>query len=349
MYAMERNLQRYDYKEWSSNGETIGAMVRSNQVLSMDDIYNAITKGDKLRDYVEQLRSETDKSVQNEMKKRIPAIEFQTITKGHRQDACVVGFTKYMSFDIDDTNLNYNEVKRVISNDNVLNPTLVFISPRGKLKFIVRDESINDGETLKFHQRTIWAYLYGKYGYVVDTQCKDLVRLTFLSSDPSAYYNPNATTNIDFKDGDEERVREVDGVLKQIGVVKEKKNVKPSYTYTNSGMQLFFADFANYCVANEISVLNTYNDWFAFGNYLRAAFKDDDTLLKVWTMCSCYGDGYRSKCCQNKLRYLKSDAEPTAAIGFIYNRDNDMREWLDMECLKCGINRINEKYTIINY
>lgn len=82
-----------------------------------------------------------------------------------------------------------NELKEKLSRDQHVH--LVFISPSGNGLKVVFSLDISANERDKFH--SIESYIQNNYGKKIDPSGKDISRLCFLSSDPTAHFNPDNT------------------------------------------------------------------------------------------------------------------------------------------------------------
>ena len=151
------------------------------------------------------------------LKAQLPKIEFSATCNGSNKRENITGLTGYMAIDIDDGNVDFDAVRNKLMLDRELNPILIFTSPRGKLKFVIRVHELEDCklagiEASEFHKaffRQVVIYMVNRYGVCPDLGTGDGARLHYLSHDDNPYYDANEPyCNIPFYDIDDERVEE---------------------------------------------------------------------------------------------------------------------------------------------
>lgn len=154
-------------------------------------IINLIRLGDGYTEQlIEQLRACTDKKEQSELKKNLRAVTWSGYFSV-RNAQSLVEYSHLVCMDID--GLDENEVihfQLTLEHDEHV--YFCFVSPSGKgLKVIFRTETGPDEHLQAW--TAIAFYLNHSFGLVADESGKDICRLCFLSYDPAAYYNENAT------------------------------------------------------------------------------------------------------------------------------------------------------------
>lgn len=129
---------------------------------------------------------------ERELKEMLKTVEFNSITEKHRRRENIKEFTGYLCIDLDDRGVDYDELREKLIKDTVLNPTLIFTSPRGKLKMVLHLEQLHNATEDEFtdYYKQCVIYIAEKYGVVADTNCNNPVCLCFVSHDDNPYYNP---------------------------------------------------------------------------------------------------------------------------------------------------------------
>lgn len=104
-------------------------------------------------------------------------------------------FTGYMYFDLDEE-ADYDAIRERMVNDDVLKPTAVYSSPRGKARLVLRvpqvfaaPDGVGDEDWFKHVYRCISTYISRTYGIMPDQQCNDITRICYLSHDDDPFYN----------------------------------------------------------------------------------------------------------------------------------------------------------------
>lgn len=264
---------------------------------------------------------EIKKIKQNELR----GVELHSVCNGCRASANVVALTGYCVIDYDEENIPYDVFKENLINDVIVNPCLVFFSPQGKLKVVVRIKELEGltgtAEELKsqfeFYYKQMMTYLSKRYAAKADTACCDVVRLTYLSNDSDVYVNDDAYTNVMFRDYGDGVVDEEYNEF----CFNDKSNAIKSVEFNDTnkvGLQGLLLEFAQFCLHNEITILDEYNAWLGFGANCKMIFDDTDDAIAVWDACSCFSANYEDDCCKTKYHQLPS-ATFAGVLGQIYN------------------------------
>ena len=152
------------------------------------DAVDRIRSG-KYQGVIERARSITDPAEYSEFKKKLPAITFCGHFPKTRKNAEVSETTGFIIPDID----HLEDVEHVFSllmQDEYV--WFCFRSPSGVgIKCGIRAKNIESDADHKVFYSAVERYFSLVYGVQIDSACKDICRLTFISHDPQAYINPN--------------------------------------------------------------------------------------------------------------------------------------------------------------
>lgn len=157
---------------------------------TLEDAYRYITTNEKAKKCTEELRQETDEDKQRSCKmNKLDSVTFSgTFTK--RSANNLINHSGYLAIDIDHIYNGLEELKSKIINDNVLQPELVFTSPRGNgLKAVVTIDLEKGSHLMWYH--AVKGYIKETYGVDTDDNCKDVCRACFLPYDENCYFNIN--------------------------------------------------------------------------------------------------------------------------------------------------------------
>lgn len=128
-------------------------------------------------------------------KKRMRCVLFHSVFNGRRCKANAVRLTGYLCLDFDDEGVNYEALRNELAKDEVLQPVLMFSSPRGKLKCAVYVPELDGVCGDEMEQRfsewyvAVCVYVRRVYGILPDPSCLDISRNCFLSHDDNPYLN----------------------------------------------------------------------------------------------------------------------------------------------------------------
>ncbi len=162
------------------------------QLCSFDELLQIIKFDKTTQQVCEALRGgNLSKERERELKEMLKTVEFNSITEKHRRRENIKEFTGYLCVDLDDRGVDYDELREKLIKDNTLNPTLIFTSPRGKLKMVLHLEQLHNATEDEFtdYYKQCVIYIAEKYGVVADTNCNNPVCLCFVSHDDNPYYN----------------------------------------------------------------------------------------------------------------------------------------------------------------
>lgn len=163
------------------------------QLCSFDELLQIIKFDKTTQQVCETLRNgNLSKERERELKEMLKTVEFNSITEKHRRRENIKEFTGYLCVDLDDNGVNYKELREKLIKDTTLKPTLIFTSPRGKLKMVLHLEKLHNATEDEFtdYYKQCVIYIAEKYGVVADTNCNNPVCLCFVSHDDNPYYNP---------------------------------------------------------------------------------------------------------------------------------------------------------------
>lgn len=161
---------------------------------SFDEICQIIKFDKTTQKVCEALRGgNLDEDREKKLKEYLKTIEFNSITETHRRRENIKEFTGYLCVDLDDAGVDYDKLREDLANDTTLNPTLMFTSPRGKLKMVLHLSQLHNATEEEFddYYKQCVIYIAEKYGIVADTMCKNPVCLCYLAHDDNPYFNPD--------------------------------------------------------------------------------------------------------------------------------------------------------------
>ncbi|MBR3467149.1 MAG: DUF3987 domain-containing protein [Bacteroidales bacterium] len=132
----------------------------------------------------------------DEIKSGLKCAEFHSVCEGIHSRENFVRYTGYMCFDLDDSDADYRSVRAAMAADGVLRPVLMFTSPRGKLKVVLRvpqcietPDTVGPEDWWKHVYRCVSTYISYTYSIMPDQQCNDITRVCYLSHDDDPYYD----------------------------------------------------------------------------------------------------------------------------------------------------------------
>jgi len=140
-------------------------------------------------DKVRAIKQSQGEQAYRDAKKNLPAVTFCANFSKNRDHKNVLSATGFLIPDLDHLE-NVEEVFRLLIQDPHI--WFVFRSPSGSgLKCAVRAEGIKTDQDIKNFYSSVEYYFKSVYGLEIDSACKDIARLTFVSSDPNLFQNPN--------------------------------------------------------------------------------------------------------------------------------------------------------------
>ena len=124
-----------------------------------------------------------------EIKIKLPAVTIGGVFSPHRAMINIIQPTGFIILDLDHLNDKIEVVFNLLTQDE--NVWFVFRSPSGEgLKVGIRSRGIKCDADHKKLYFAIEKYFKEVYGIEIDTACKDISRLTFVSHDPELWINP---------------------------------------------------------------------------------------------------------------------------------------------------------------
>lgn len=172
------------------------AAAKGARLLNLEWVANVIAHEIATKQLTERVRAGDE-----DAKKQMRCVLFHSVVKGRRCCANAERLTGYLCLDFDDAGVDYVALRQELANDELLQPVLMFTSPRGKLKCVVYVRELDGlaGENMvkMFSQWYMAVSVYAKrvYGLFPDSSCLDIARNCFLSHDDTPYLNPNGAVN----------------------------------------------------------------------------------------------------------------------------------------------------------
>ena len=147
-----------------------------------------IVRSKEYQSLIELIRNEPDKDKQNELKKGLLSITGSGEYGPTRGNNNLITYSGDIQLDFDDVD-NPEAVLETLKQDVYIRAA--FISPSGKgIKAFARVEA--DPTMHKLNVRALFKYYKKNFNLVADKKCSDIARLCYVSSDPNAYFNPDA-------------------------------------------------------------------------------------------------------------------------------------------------------------
>ena len=173
-----------------------GVAFRKPMLMSLADIYNEIVHPTpEIVEKIEKIRQFSklgEKAKVKQLKKELPAFT----CSGNFEDRNNEGLIEHsgrLQIDLDNLDpAEIQEIKSKLSRDNIVE--FVCLSPSGTgLKAVIRiPKAVKNSK----HKKSFFAaqhYFRENYGLEIDHSCQDVSRLCFVSYDPDAYINEDAT------------------------------------------------------------------------------------------------------------------------------------------------------------
>jgi|AntRauTorckE6833_2_1112554.scaffolds.fasta_scaffold00276_13 hypothetical protein len=174
-------------------------------VVSVSDIARAV----KQNKYYKKITQEYRDLLQNpnaddEERRRRKATLFDYVTMSgtfkYRANDQLIRHSGYLCMDIDyiKDEKEVDQIKETLSNDQILDPVLIFTSPSGLgLKCVVSikmDASLDPVVQHTDYFEALKAYMLAAYEIEIDKACKDVARACFICYDSKRYFNEDAGT-----------------------------------------------------------------------------------------------------------------------------------------------------------
>lgn len=190
---------------------------QNGTMYSIEEVCDLIRHDEYTKRYCKALRGDDiDDGLKVTYKEQLRKCEFASVCNGGREIANIDTLTGYLVVDIDKSGIDYSDLRSKVIADAELNPMLVFTSPSGKLKIVLKLNQLEyaqlSGQAAsdlygEYH-RQVAIYMVDRYGIVPDLDCGDGVRLCYLSHDDNVYYNKDGVCAINFYPLGDERVEE---------------------------------------------------------------------------------------------------------------------------------------------
>lgn len=175
---------------------------RGIKLISVEQCAYAISHSAGTRELCARIMAEPDEETQKAMKKGLRCLIFHAVMEGKRLAANAAALTGLVCLDYDEEGTDFEALRAALAEDPVLNPALVFRSPRGKVKCAVRFPDIEGyagddmAERFAARYKAAAGYIYNVYGVKCDTSCLDLARNCFMSFDPEPVCNPSGECRV---------------------------------------------------------------------------------------------------------------------------------------------------------
>lgn len=148
--------------------------------------YITYVKTGATQDLILKIRNTENKEERTNLKKSLPAVIFGGVYQNNRKSESLVESTGLIGLDIDNVDISeMNIIRKTLQNDPFTHICNVSAGGKG---FAI---AIKYKKTLDFKGvfLALEKYFFEKYGFVLDTSCKDQNRLRFISYDPEIFYN----------------------------------------------------------------------------------------------------------------------------------------------------------------
>lgn len=184
-------------------------------------------------------------------------------TFAQRSAAGLQTFSGYLCLDIDEVSV-LKEVRDTIAKDTENEPVLIFTSPSGNgLKVVYSIDPNTDPKNLGAAYDSLADHIEGNYNCIVDRAPKSVASACFLSWDPEAYFNPNASVTQVHVDGSPNPVTPGNSETNSIPTEHEFEKV---------------VHIIDYLEAQGIKVGEEYSDWVKIA-YAIGSFGEDGRAL----------------------------------------------------------------------
>lgn len=164
--------------------------VTSKQKIKDVTLGEFLLMGDQYKDLIEQIRNTADEKEQKRLKQQLPCATISAVFEGGRKTENLKELSGLLCLDIDahdNPDLSYNTLMSMLKDMDII--SYASRSVRGNGVFAIVELEYPEHITEQFEALEI-AFKY--MGIKLDTNCKDVTRLRFLSYDPEAWYRPDA-------------------------------------------------------------------------------------------------------------------------------------------------------------
>jgi predicted P-loop ATPase len=267
---------------------------KTSENILIEDIIEIIKFGKGIKEKIELLRSENDKTNKEKIKGSLPMVTFSGTFGESRKSKALLQYSNIICLDIDKLS-DVGHAMQLIESDKY---TLAsFISPSGNgLKVLIQVNGNENDHAYLFNG--LQNYYKDIYNIEIDKACKDVSRGAFLSYDPSIYVNSKSKVW-----GKE------DIILNKLE--KTNINLSKKIEFKDGNRNQYVFEFANLCKAQKIDI----NDCITYSKnkFNEVGFQSDEIIN---TIHSAYANNYNSEITQQfKLENKLSTWD--VAEGFI--------------------------------
>lgn len=314
-----------------NRGGDLNASRDDGRRFSLADVHALLTRHRRLESLTAGIRACTDKDGRKELKKGLPAVEFNSVCDGLRRIDNVVRTTGYIVIDIDGLQ-SLSQARTVRDNlfaDQRLGCVLAFVSASGlgvKAVLDIGNDKVTVENIKDWYAAAAW-YLRSTYSLDADTNACDAVRLCFLSHDPDARLaSDGRVCTVELSWATLTR--------KPKPAVQERVGLKASGK-TMTALQKLLVGFSKFCISHNTSFLQDYNVWIGFAVEARNIFGGSRDGLAVWDACSRCSHNYDRRDLVEKWERLPAGGGEITAVQMLWNfakspigESTGLRGWL---------------------
>lgn len=297
-----------------NRGGDLNASRDDGRRFSLADVHALLTRHRRLESLTAEIRACTDKDGRKELKKGLPAVEFNSVCDGLRRIENVVRMTGLIVVDIDglDSLSQASTVRDNLFGDTRLGCVLAFVSASGlgvKAVLDIGADRVTVANVKDWYAAVAW-YLKSTYGLAADTNACDAVRLCFLSHDPDARLA---------SDGRVSAIELAWGQLVRQSRPAPERVARKADSRELTALQKLLVGFAKFCTAHNASFLQEYNVWLGFGCEARNIFGGSRDGLAVWDACSRFSHNYDRRDLVEKWERLPAGGGEITAVQMLWN------------------------------
>lgn len=275
---------------------------KSLKSFMIDEILHDIKDGRWQNEFL-RVSAEKNKEERTELKKKVPCFTGSGTFNDGREDKDIRDHSGFIICDIDEVD-NINETKTILSNDKYVYAVFTSISGKG-VCFVVKIDGKKHAEAFD----GLMEYYYNNYELRIDTSCRNVSRLRFVSFDPFLYHNPSS-----------EKFKEY--------VVRPKISKKESsYLFVGSQFEKIIQNITS-------DICGSYTGWFEVGCAIASKYGEGG--LKYFEHISQYRQSSKRKfaevevskqyryCCASHYGYTMSTFYHYAKLGGYEIRDREI-------------------------
>lgn len=271
----------------------------------------------RMRSVVETNHDEYDR-----IKGTLPANVFSGTFVGGHSATDIVEYNRFMTLDIDKLDAERMEQVR----QNLMDDEYVFAfwkSPSGKgYKGLVLLDygDIDLADKIYWHREAfnqLFIYFQTKYGFDLDTKCKDVPRLCFVSYDPCLAVKDNVTAF---------RVEPIEEVVRAIKVAEKHKKAFVGYKGNGTYKRIMpgrnqqkdrnvVSSIVKYVEKCKISITPNYNDWFCVAMAIVTVFNYDVGERYYLRLCRLDGPKHDENASKSMLQYCYEHSNFDITLG----------------------------------